>query len=270
MGPEPSRGRDRPLRPRKGEPAMISTYCSGLFGPMRNLATACILLLISASGPVLAQTAAQSSIDLAHRQRVEERLAALDRQLSDMTGVIERLQHQQRQSDAKIRGMQGQITALKKAQRATPPPTPTQPSQTSNNSQSSQTLPTGAPQEAYDAAYGLLGQGKFAAGEKAFRNFTAQYPDHTLTANARYWIGETLYARQRYQESATAFLAAWQADTNGPKAPDNLLKLGMSMLHLEKKTEACASFSKLLSDYRGATARVRTSASRESKSLGCS
>jgi tol-pal system protein YbgF len=238
---------------------------------MRNLAAACVLLLASATGPAIAQTAALSAIDLAYRQRVEERLAALDRQLRDMTGVIERLQHQQRQSDAKIRGMQGQIKTLKEKQGGPPPaPASTQPSQAPGESQPSQTLPTGAPQEAYDAAYGLLGQRKFAAGEKAFRTFTAQYPDHTLAANARYWIGETLYARQRYQESATAFLGAWQADTKGPKAPDNLLKLGMSMLQLEKKTEACASFSKLLSDYRGAPARVRTAASRESKSLGCS
>jgi tol-pal system protein YbgF len=232
---------------------------------MRNLSAALTFLLICAAGPSNAQQATQSVIDLAYRQRIEERLAAFDRQIRDMTGIIERLQYHLRQSDAKAKGMQGQFNALKQAQAITPLPAVALVPQ-----QFSKTLPTGAPQEAYDAAYGLLGQGKFAAGEKAFRDLIALHPDHTLAANARYWIGETLYARQRHQEAATVFLEAWQADINGPKAPDNLLKLGMSMIQLEKKTEACASFAKLLSDYRGAPARIRTVASRESKSLGCS
>ena len=115
----------------------------------------------------------------------------------------------------------------------------------------------------------LLGQGRFDEGEAAFRDFLRVHPEHKLAGNARYWIAETLYARQRYQEAATAFLEAWQADQRGAKAPDNLLKLGMSLQRLEKKPEACASFQKLLSDYRGASRRLRAAASRERSALGC-
>ena len=131
-------------------------------------------------------------------------------------------------------------------------------------------LPTGDAQVKYDEAQGLLRVGRFEQAENAFVAFRKSFPDHSLAANAHYWTGEAQYARKRYQEAATTFLEAWKSDMQGLKAPDNLYKLGMSMRALEKKDEACASFAKLLSDYRGAPKRLRDKTVRGRASLKCS
>lgn len=243
---------------------------------MGNLRRATLLFI----GLVLAAPAvsAQQSVDITYRQRTEERISALDRQLRDITGQMERLQYRLRQANQRIDALEGELEAVRAAQIA-PPAAPeggtetaavdgNQPGAPDQGGARGQ-LPDGAAQESYDTAYGLLGQGRFDEGEAAFRDFLRVHPEHKLAGNARYWIAETLYARQRYQEAATAFLEAWQADQRGAKAPDNLLKLGMSLQRLEKKPEACASFQKLLSDYRGALPRLRAAASRERSALGC-
>ncbi len=236
---------------------------------MKNFVIAMCAAAALFSLPAAAQNRS-GELDLAYRQRTEERLSALDSQVRDLTGLVERMQFRLRQADQRIEALERQLNDVQSARPPSAANIGTPPATDGAASPASQTLPTGEPQAEYDAAYGLLGQGQFAQGEAAFRTFLQRYPDHQLAPNARYWVGETLYARQKYQDAATAFLEAWQADVDGPKAADNLLKLGMSLSALDKKNEACVSFAKLLSDYRGAPARVRNAASRESKSIGCS
>lgn len=255
---------------------------------MRIIAIALLIPLscaVAVAGAV-AQTAppaAQPQIDFDYRQRTEERLAAMDRQFRNLTGTMERQSFELRRANAKIKALEAEIAALKKSvealEAAPPPPVAPIGGVADSTDQAGETpsdatragadLPVGAPQEDYDAAFGLLKESKFEAGETAFRAFLDRHPQHVLASNARYWIGETLYARQRYQESAQAFLEAWQSDVDGPKAPDNLLKLGMSLSRLEKDREACVSFGKLLSDYGGAPERIRSAARRERESLKC-
>lgn len=268
--------------------AMISSYFSAFIMAMQKPIFACLLLAVLgfgvSSSVVEAQTRASNvgGIDLAYRQRTEERLAAIDDQMRNLTGEIERLQFRLRQSDARVKKLSAAVAKLKQAQaeaaRAPVDGGGAIGSQANTGGQiktgaqlsaRSQTLPTGAPQAQYDQAQGLLRVGRFKEAEAAFRNFRTMHPKHTLAANSHYWIGETQYARQRYQDAATTFLEAWQADIDGPKAADNLYKLGMSLAALEKKKEACVSFAKLLNDYRGAPKRLRTKAVRERASLGC-
>lgn len=255
---------------------MILPNCRGYSCGMRNFAVAFLITTIAAVGPAMAQSAAKG-VDLVYRQRTEERLSALDSQMRDLTGLVERLQFRLRKAEKRIGELEASLAEARAdaaAAEPTPEPAPEAAPEPPKQAaaapaRQSGSLPTGQPQADYDKAYGLLGQGKFAAGEAAFREFLDSYPDHKLVGNARYWIAESLYARQRYQESATAFLEAWRDDERGAKAPDNLLKLGMSLMRLDKTNEACASFAKLLNDYRGAPARLRKAASRERKSLGC-
>ena len=60
----------------------------------------------------------------------------------------------------------------------------------------------------------------------------------------------TYYVRAAYVQAAEVFLEGYRSDPKGTKAPDSLLKLGMSLSGLDKKREACAAFNKLIKDYR--------------------
>ena len=127
--------------------------------------------------------------------------------------------------------------------------------------------PTAA--ERYELAYGLLQQFRTDEAEFAFNEFLALHPDHELAANAHYWLGETYYSRQMYGDAALTFFAAYNAAPTGAKAPDNFLKLGMSLARMEQKTEACAVLVELPQRFPNAGETVRSQAAAERTRLSC-
>jgi tol-pal system protein YbgF len=130
-------------------------------------------------------------------------------------------------------------------------------------------LPEGTPEEQYAYAFGLLRQARYDEAEVALRAFVNAHADHKLTENAKYWLGETFYVRADYVQAAEIFLDAYQADQTGPKAPDTLLKLGMSLANLDKKKEACAAFGKLAGEYPDAPSNIKRVVAREQQKYGC-
>lgn len=104
-------------------------------------------------------------------------------------------------------------------------------------------------QAAYAAAFDLLRTQDYAAAETAFEAFLADHPDHLLAENAHYWLGETHYARRRFEDAARSFASGYKAAPAGRKAPDNLLKLGLSLQALDRTDEACLVLQRLQTDF---------------------
>lgn len=125
------------------------------------------------------------------------------------------------------------------------------------------------PQEQYDAAYTLLKKGEHVAAEKAFLKFIKDNPKHDLAGNANYWVGETYYARGNYDQAAPIFAEGFTTYKNNSKAPDNLLKLGMSMNKLGKKEEACTAFTSLANEFPKASQTLKDRAKDEAEKLSC-
>lgn len=136
-------------------------------------------------------------------------------------------------------------------------------------------LPAGPPERQYEHAYSLLvkaqrEQTDFGPPEQAFRAFVAAHGSHRLAGNAQYWLGETFYVRQDYQQAAAAFGEGARAFPNSDKAPDTWLKLGISLGKLNRKREACGALAEMARRYPAASASVKQVAARERQSLGCS
>ena len=130
-------------------------------------------------------------------------------------------------------------------------------------------LPQGTPRERYTYAFGLLRQANYDQAETALRAFLLSHGDDPLASNARYWLGETYYVRHEYEKAAQVFMEGFQKDPRGSKAPDALLKLGMSLSSLDKKREACAAFEKLKSDFPDASAAILKAMAREWQRGAC-
>jgi len=130
-------------------------------------------------------------------------------------------------------------------------------------------LPKGTVKDRYNYAIGLLRKTDYPGAETALRAFLAVHEKNPLSKNARYWLGETFYVRGEFAEAADIFLQAYQADPKGSKAPDSLLKLGMSLSSLEKKPEACAAFGKLKKDFSKIPTALKTTLERQSQRNGC-
>lgn len=130
------------------------------------------------------------------------------------------------------------------------------------------TLPVGTPVQQYEYAYGLLAQGKYDAAEAGFRAFLDQHSKHELAGNANYWLAQSYYVRSQYERAAKTFLEGYQAYPNSSKAPDYLLKIGMSLSKIDQKQDACAVFSELESRYPNSPAAKERLAG-ERKAAGC-
>lgn len=131
-------------------------------------------------------------------------------------------------------------------------------------------LPKGTPKSQYDFALGLMLQKQdFAAAEMALREFIGLHPKHKLAGNAHYWLGETFYVRKIYQDAAFTFAEGFQKYPRGIKAPDSLLKLGMSLHQLDKRKEACTAFSRLLAAFPTASGRLKARVKREQNRSKC-
>ena len=131
-------------------------------------------------------------------------------------------------------------------------------------------LPQGTPQERYNFAIRLLRQGDWGEAETAFREFVGAHPDDGLAANAQYWLGETFYVRHDFDNAAAAFLEAYQKYPESAKAPDSLLKLGMSLAGLGLAPEACQTFTAVVEKHADAPASILRLVAKERQRAGCS
>ena len=129
--------------------------------------------------------------------------------------------------------------------------------------------PASGAQAEYDAAYALLAQAQYGPAEAAFTDFVGRHPDSPLIGAAYYWLGETHYVRNSFDATAKAFARGYKADPKGNKAPDNLLKMGTSLVALGKTEQACATFTKLAGDHPDAPQQVKDRTQRERSKAGC-
>jgi tol-pal system protein YbgF len=129
--------------------------------------------------------------------------------------------------------------------------------------------PEAPPQQLYERAYGYLLQKEYGQAEAGFDDFLRRHPSHQLAGNAQYWLGETFYVRGQYRAAAGAFLKGYQNFGNGPKAPECLLKLAMSLQRLGQKDAACSSFAELAAKFPSPPAHVKALAQAERRRGGC-
>ena len=134
---------------------------------------------------------------------------------------------------------------------------------------SSSALPAGSASEQYNFAFGLLKQADYPAAEAALKSFVRQHPDDGLAGSAQYWLGETYYARGNYAEAAIAFAEGYKRYPKGTKAPDNLLKLGVSLARANQKQNACTALAQLDHDFPNPGNTIKERAKEEKKKLGC-
>lgn len=146
---------------------------------------------------------------------------------------------------------------------------------TSGSQTQTASVPTSAPAPAdtpkaqYDQAMSLLHQRNFDAAESSLRTFLDRYPDDNLAGNAKYWLGETYYARKNYAEAARIFSDAYMKDKQGTKATHSLLKLAMSLEQVGQTEASCVAYLELISKHGDAEPRILDRAKAARQKLNC-
>ncbi len=130
-------------------------------------------------------------------------------------------------------------------------------------------LPKASVAERYKFAMNIMKSGDFEKAEIAFKEFVDAHTKHELAGSAQFWYGETFYIRQLYEDAAVAFLDGYQKYPNSPKAPENLLKLGVTLAELGETEQGCKMITNLKKAYPKIDASILQKSSYEKKRFNC-
>ena len=130
-------------------------------------------------------------------------------------------------------------------------------------------LPDKPAEDQYEFAVSFMKIGDYETAEFTLKEFIDKNKDHDLAGSAQYWYGETFRIRQLYSDAATAYLDGYQNYPKSMKAPDNLLKLGITMVQLGEKDQGCKMISGIKKEYPKANKSVLQKAQYEQKKFKC-
>lgn len=128
---------------------------------------------------------------------------------------------------------------------------------------------TDDPDELYRNSYEFILSGDYKTAEAGFRDYIARYPADPKAADAHYWLGEALLGQDRYRDAAEVFLEASRNFPEARKAPDMMLKLGISLAALNQREVACATYGEIGKRYPQASATLKDRVKQEQALAGC-
>lgn len=129
--------------------------------------------------------------------------------------------------------------------------------------------PLNNPKDLYERALADLRAGAYLGAQTDFEQMLTRFPAHELAGNAQYWLGETFYVRRQFKRAAEAFLSGYTTYQQSAKAPDSLLKLGMTLAAMGEKKTSCDAFKELGLKFPQAPQAIAKRAQIEKSRVGC-
>ena len=103
----------------------------------------------------------------------------------------------------------------------------------------------------YDSGMAAFAAKKFQDAYGAFTNYIEKYPKGKLIANARFWLGDSLYSQKEYELAILEYQKVIADYPKHDKAPAALLKQGLAFEKLKDTETAKLVYYKLDDDYPG-------------------
>ncbi len=180
----------------------------------------------------------------------------LQRQASDLQGRTESLEHQAEGSIDRQRelyeDLDMRIQNLERRTRGTSGPV----SVLDGGSLAPGQLPVpgGSDRDNYQAAFELLKEQRYEPAAMAFQQFLVSYPDSQLADNSQYWLAESYYVTQKYDEALGKFEIVINNYPTSRKVPDALLKVGYCNYELKRWNAARSALGRVQAEYPDTTA----------------
>ena len=114
-------------------------------------------------------------------------------------------------------------------------------------------VPGGTDQENYQAAFELLKEQEYELASLAFIRFLSSFPGSNLIDNAQYWLSESYYAANQFDQALDQFTKVIEIYPRSRKVSDALLKIGYCHFELGDWNQARAVFDKIQNDYPDST-----------------
>ena len=126
-----------------------------------------------------------------------------------------------------------------------------------------------SPRQQYDAAMELLSRAQYAEAQSAFRGFVAANPANELAGPAQYWVGDIAFTQKDYGAAAKSFADLLKRYAKTARAPDAMLKLGLSLMELGQKKEGCTTLGAIKSKYPNANKAILDRAAKRASEAQC-
>ena len=123
----------------------------------------------------------------------------------------------------------------------TPTPAPTTPQASA--------APVEAAQQLYESGIKAFDQRRYKDAVGIFKDFTANYPSHSLSSNAHFWEGESYYQMKDYGRAALAYQEVIDKYKSSQKYQASLLKQGLALHSAGKKDAAKQRLNDLIKRY---------------------
>ena len=114
-------------------------------------------------------------------------------------------------------------------------------------------VPGGTDQENYQAAFELLKEQEYELASLSFIRFLSSFPGSSLIDNAQYWLSESYYAANQFQQALDQFSKVIEYYPRSRKVSDALLKIGYCHFELGDWNQARSIFEKIQNDYPDST-----------------
>jgi len=115
-------------------------------------------------------------------------------------------------------------------------------------------VPGGSDRDNYQAAFELLKEERYDMAAASFKEFLAAFPNSELVDNAQYWLAESYYASDDFEQALQDFQLVIDQYPRSSKVPDALLKMGLSNYSLQRWEAARTALTRVQQEYAETTA----------------
>ncbi len=105
------------------------------------------------------------------------------------------------------------------------------------------------PEPLYKRSLANYRAGLYRMALRGFEEFLRLFPEHPLSENAQYWVGESYYGIKDYARARAEFEKVLKGWPRGRKEPDAMLKVGFCLLALGEAEGGKMALRRLLSRY---------------------
>lgn len=113
------------------------------------------------------------------------------------------------------------------------------------------------PRAQYEAALTLFRGGRYAEAEQGFTNILSANPKGTIKSDTIFYLGESYFRRHLNRQAAEQYLKLSTDYPKSSKAPEALVRLGMSLQAMGAKEQACAALGEVARKYPKSLSAVR-------------
>jgi tol-pal system protein YbgF len=115
-------------------------------------------------------------------------------------------------------------------------------------------VPGGSDRDNYQAAFELVKEQRYEPATLAFQQFLLTFPDSDLAANAQYWLAESYYVTQKFNDALKSFQLVIDDYPRSSKVADALLKMGYCNYELKRWDAAKVPLVRVQADFPDTTA----------------